>query len=139
MNILGYSERGAINSLMFEIAFSSDPKGLLRRLLDRAMFLRCDPPTGEITTATAMIEQSLSDFGDADAVLLLDRPQLKSAVFLEGKVKASQAKTWTLTEQFAAFEQGLERRRSVRPISSRSCITRSASLTLLQLTFSGKV
>ena len=107
MNILGYSERGAINSLMFEIAFSPDPKILLRRLLDRAMFLGCAPPREEIQMATALIEQSLSDFGDADAVLLLERVHLKSAVFVEGKVKSSQTKSWTLSDQFAAFEQGL--------------------------------
>jgi hypothetical protein len=107
MNIFGYSERGAINALMFEIAFSPHSTSLLQRLLERAMFLRRDPPAGEINAATVLIEQSLSDFGDADAILLLDRPTSKSAVFVEGKVKSSQTKDWTLAAQFAAFQDGL--------------------------------
>jgi hypothetical protein len=53
-----------------------------------------------------LIEQSLSDFGDADAVLLLDSAKSKTAVFIEAKVKSSQAERWTLQGEFGDFEQG---------------------------------
>jgi hypothetical protein len=107
MNILGYSERGAINALLFEIAFSNDSVNILRRLIDRALFTDCDLAVHELRSATALVEQSLSDFGDADAILLLDSLQKKSVVFIEGKVKSSQSGPWRLEEQFARFQRGL--------------------------------
>ena len=57
---------------MFEIAFATHSTSLLQSLLGRAMFLQCEPAAGQIIAATALIEQSLSDFGDADAILLLE-------------------------------------------------------------------
>ena len=63
----------------------------------------------ELLRHPVFIEQSLSDFGDADAIVLIDRTEGgKSAVFIEGKVKSSQAATWTLTEQFETFRLGLD-------------------------------
>ena len=107
MRVLGYSERGAINALIFEIAFSSQPEQILGRLLERALFLGCTPPDWQANSARALIEQSLSDFGDADAILLLDHARGRTSVFVEGKVRGSQAQEWTLKEQFEAFQQGL--------------------------------
>jgi hypothetical protein len=95
---------------LFDIAYSPEPTGLLQRLLDRASFPFGDRPSGRIEAATALVEQSLSDFGDADAILLLDRSGSKTAVFVEAKVEPSQARRWTIDEEFAAFRQGIETR-----------------------------
>lgn len=106
MKILGYSERGALNALLFETAYHIDRLGILRRLLNCIQFTCGGPPQGKITEATVLLEQSLSDFGDADAILLLDCSGAKSAVFLEAKVKSSSREAWEMRQEFAEFEVG---------------------------------
>ncbi|PYV08093.1 MAG: hypothetical protein DMG07_26790 [Acidobacteria bacterium] len=107
MKVLGYSERGAMNALLFEISHCQHSGQLLERLLARAVFPFCVPPAGSIESATVLVEQSLSDFGNADAILLLERPVGKMAVFVEAKVKASQVVRWTIADEFAVFQRGL--------------------------------
>jgi hypothetical protein len=101
MRIIGYSERGAVNALLYEIAYAPNSAELLQRLLARARFPLAGGP-GPVETATVLMEQSLSDFGDADAILLLDGSGGKSAVFLEAKVKG--------------FGEALENPRGVRQV-----------------------
>jgi hypothetical protein len=81
-----------------------------RKLLHRATFLPGGGPQAldRAAIATVLVEQSLSDFGDADAILLLDRQGAKSAVFLEAKVKTAQAAAWRLQDEFAQFQAGLK-------------------------------
>ena len=50
VNILGYSERGAINALMFEIAYHNDSTKLLGRLLRQAITKGQIGSTGNETT-----------------------------------------------------------------------------------------
>lgn len=107
MKVLGYSERGAVNSLVFEIAYSAQPTTLLERLLEHALFPVGYQLAKPISCATVLVEQSLSDFGDADAILLLDSDGAKSAMFIEAKVKSSQAGCWSIKEEFAKFQDGL--------------------------------
>ena len=56
-----------------------------------------------LTEVKVFIEQSLSDFGDADAILLLDAGDKKGVVFLEAKVKSSQRNEWKLEQEFEKF------------------------------------
>jgi hypothetical protein len=104
---LGYSERGAVNSLLFEIAYSANPNELLQRLLRRAIFMSDTGPFKPINSSTVLIEQSLSDFGDADAVLLLESGAVKRALFVEAKVRACQTEPWRIQDEFAKFQGGL--------------------------------
>jgi hypothetical protein len=106
MRILGYSERGALNSLLFETAYHPERLGILRRLLTCVQFASSNLLTEELTGATILLEQSLSDFGDADAILLLEHPGSKSALFLEAKVKSSTREAWTIRDEYEAFEFG---------------------------------
>jgi hypothetical protein len=106
MRVTGYSERGAINALFYEIAYSNRPTELLQEFLALARFPTAESIGAGLIDARVLIEQSLSDFGDADAVLLLDAAKSKTAVFLEAKVKSSQAEKWTLQSEFREFEQG---------------------------------
>jgi len=105
MRVTGYSERGALNSLFYEFAYSNAPLQLLESFLRLAHFPG-EPIAMPLTDASVLIEQSLSDFGDADAILLLESGATKWVIFLEAKVKA-QARFWTLDEEFSNFGAGL--------------------------------
>lgn len=107
MRVTGYSERGVINSLFYEIAYSSCPTELLQKFLDLAWFPTSISIGDGLAEAQIFVEQSLSDFGDADTILLLDFTKARTSVFLEAKVKSSQAAKWTLQGEFEDFKQGL--------------------------------
>jgi hypothetical protein len=110
VNILGYSERGALNALLFEISYSDRSTDLVLQPLRKANFLREDENRlpRQVRQVTAVIEQSFSDFGDADAILLLDTEERKTAVFIEAKVKPSQTQQWRIQHEYAKFEKGVE-------------------------------
>ena len=65
MRVIGYSERRVLNALLYEISYSPAPSQLLSDLISHMVFpfTESRPPT---TEADALIEQSFSDFGDAD-------------------------------------------------------------------------
>jgi hypothetical protein len=106
MELLGYSERGAVNALLFEIAYHREALGLLHRLISRVPFASASACQEPITGARILLEQSLSDFGDADAIILLNHASTTSALFLEAKVKGSSRASWRMQDEFAAFELG---------------------------------
>lgn len=109
MNVLGYSERGLMNALFYEMAEASNAPALLHALLREATFPFSDdkPPLGE---AEVLIEQSFSDFGDADALALIRGQAATCSVFLEVKVKTFQVSDWHIADEFALFRQGLDER-----------------------------
>jgi len=101
MKILGYSERGLINSLIFNI-------GENKELMDKFIRLITFPTVieiGEPHNYEILIEQSFSEFGNADLVIVVhyNNPTNKKVLFIEGKVKTVQAKTWSLKSQFDKF------------------------------------
>lgn len=106
METVGYSERGVINSLFYAIKASSNSDEILRDFLALIAFPWASP-SFDVTKAILLIEQSFSDFGDADAVLLLDTSAGKCAVFLEAKVKTTGRSTWTVANEFAEFDFGI--------------------------------
>lgn len=102
MHILSYSERGIVNALFYEIRYSSDPEALLADLLSRVRFPFTDAPSLSISDAKVLIEQSFSDFGTADALLLLTTDMGNISVFVEAKVGA----TWSIQKEFEGFVEG---------------------------------
>ena len=106
MKVTGYSERGAVNALLYEIAYSNEALPLLEQFLGLAHFPEAKRIGTGLTDVHVLVEQSLSEFGDADARLLLDAGGTKTAVFLEAKVKTSQADAWTLEQEFENFTRG---------------------------------
>jgi hypothetical protein len=72
LRIIGYSERGITNSLFYEISYSSQPVSLLEKLLSLVRFPYVGQQSIQISSAKILIEQSFSDFGDADVVLLTE-------------------------------------------------------------------
>jgi len=103
----GYSERGIINTLFYEMSLSGDSLKILKDFLS---YIKIPPDHSfEVTNnskAEIIIEHSLSDFGDADAIILIENGQKKQAVFIEAKVKTFQGR-WNIEEQFVKFVSGL--------------------------------
>ena len=89
MELFGYSERGFLNALFYECFHKrSDPASLIMCFLKLAKWPRLPAPPTFLETGTCstiLVEQSLSDFGDADAIILCDGTGGKDCVFLEGK------------------------------------------------------
>ena len=104
--ILGYSERGIVNALLYEIQNSKNSNPLIKILLERATFPYRDKVDFNISTAEILIEQSFSEFGDADIVFLLNTGKHKITVFAEAKVKPSQTPVWKIKDEFDKFVTG---------------------------------
>lgn len=110
MEILGYSERGLLTSLLYEIAQKENPFSTLSKLLNLAVFPFHAFDHGEILGAEVFIEHSFSDFGDADAFLLLTCETGQISVFIEAKVKPYQQKSWQIEREWDKFIQGTKKR-----------------------------
>ena len=102
LNFYGYSERGMVNALCYDIHCSPDGLRLLQEFLCLCSFPFSKPDFDNVQTATFIVEQSFSDFGDLDLLILLDGSK-KQAVLLEAKVKTTQASDWSIASQWAAF------------------------------------
>lgn len=102
MKILGYSERGIINSLIFSIGDNNELMGKFIGLMNL-------PETfdlGKPINYTILLEQSFSEFGDADLVIIIhyknpeeENPEDKKVLFIEGKVKTLKS-NWNITTQY---------------------------------------
>lgn len=108
MDVLGYSERGIIGSLFHEIGHTKNPLGLLCALLSWACFPDLDVAF-DLKDAKVFVDQSFSQYGTADALLLIDNCGTKQAVFIEGKVKTSQKSRWRMVDEFETFRNGVEK------------------------------
>jgi len=107
MEIFGYSERGIINSLFYEIISSQNNLQLFNEFLNLFSF-PYDKINFHISDVKILIEQSFSDFGDADVVLLIHNHRYMHVVFIEGKVKTFQKSYWSIFEEFNEFEKGID-------------------------------
>jgi hypothetical protein len=109
MNVLGYSERGIINALFHEISYSGNADQLFHLLISLASFpfTKGRPPAGKVDL---FIEQSFSDFGDADALALIKSEAGRGcSLFIEAKVKPFQANDWLIADEFDEFQKGLQK------------------------------
>lgn len=106
IEILGYSERGIINLLFYEILFSENNLQLINDFLSLVSF-PYRKVNFSISDVTVLIEQSFSDFGNPDAVLLINNDGKKQVIFVEAKVKTSQKPYWKIYEEFEAFRTGI--------------------------------
>ncbi len=106
MKIIGYSERGMINALFYEMGHSPQAKNLLENFLALAHFPILTLQSFQVHGATILIEQSFSDFGDADVVLLIDTGKQSESVFIEAKVKSFQNSTWSIDQEYNKFKAG---------------------------------
>ena len=110
MKILGYSERGIINSLIFSIG---EDKELMSKFIN-TITLQESFKLGNPKRYTVLLEQSFSDFGDADLVIIIhyedekvEQAKDKVVLFIEGKVKTSGS-NWVVKTQFDKYLQKKE-------------------------------
>ena len=106
MNVYGYSERGVLNSLLNEILYSDNGDALLSCLISQAVFPLTDD-TPSPGTSTVLVEQSLSEFGGADVIIVTSSNAGNYTIFVEAKVTA-QARDWKLSTEFGKFKDGLK-------------------------------
>ncbi|MCJ7581856.1 MAG: hypothetical protein MUP98_15160, partial [Candidatus Aminicenantes bacterium] len=62
----------------------------------------------KISGGAIYLEPSFSDFGQADAVVLVDNFYKKQALFIEAKVKTESKKVWSIEEEFKGFFEGIK-------------------------------
>ena len=101
MEILGYSERGVINALFYDLLNSPKSKqlNLISELLSNVIFIN-KKEKFNISCCQVFIEQSFSDFGDSDILLLIKNNKKKQAIFLEAKVKTYSRNKWHIDNKF---------------------------------------
>ena len=107
MKLYGYSERGLVNALCYDCVHYPNGETLLTEMLQEACFpLLTDKPNfATISHATFLVEQSLSDFGDCDLIILCDTNEGKKfAVYCEFK----RGTRWSLNEEWKKFTVRVE-------------------------------
>ena len=84
VDLIGYSERGMMNAISEDLAHSSDP-ALVGDFMSQFSFPTSPPPDWtEIKQVKILVEQSFSDFGDADMLILIEhKNQSRTAIFVE--------------------------------------------------------
>ena len=93
VKILGYSERGIVSSLLYEMNARKDSLALFGAFLDlyKPMCKNERPEFGDLRNVTALLEHSFSDFGDADIILNVNTCGGAShCIFVEAKVSNAQ-------------------------------------------------
>jgi hypothetical protein len=129
-DLRGYSERGMLNALFYDMRAGADDAERLARL--QAFLSLCRFPCRDqpyplrdvrFGGGRVRIEQTFSGFGDPDVLILLDE-QGESiqghSVFLEAKVKTAQRSVWSIREEWQRF-------RILRRLGSRSQTSSSNS------------
>ncbi len=96
MQIYGYSERGMINSIIY----SMNENQILRLIKKIAGYKNEE---SHYESVIILIEQSLSDFGDADLIVVYNVDGMKHVVFVEAKVKTYGTKTWSIENEYNKF------------------------------------
>ena len=115
MKVIGYSERGVINSLIYNIFYSKDNLKKVERFLSMVCLPNLEKTENNmrisdfsnVNKAEILIEQSFSDFGDCDLVILVEKninsETVKQAIFVEAKVKTGSIKSWSIEKEHKEF------------------------------------
>jgi hypothetical protein len=110
LEFFGYSERGIINALVSDIIKASDPTTAVRRFINWFSFPLESAGASDkfgvvqVERVTIIVEQSFSDFGDLDILLLIDHDGLKkTALLVEAKVKTSGGGNWRVLGEWQRF------------------------------------
>ena len=98
--IIGYSERGIINSLIFTIG---EDKELIKKFIE-LIELPNKIEIGEPQRYTILLEQSFSRFGDADLIIIIhyEDPIKNIVLFIEGKVNTYK-KNWKIIDEYSNY------------------------------------
>lgn len=105
LKVMGYSERGVVNALVHEL--KDQGSQTLVQLLSRVNwpFMK-GPNLCQSTSITVLVEQSLSDFGDADLIFLWvnQDDHDKGTIFCEVK----RGIHWKLDKQWSDFRNKVD-------------------------------
>lgn len=107
MKLYGYSERGLVNALCYDCVRNPNGESFLVKLLQEACFPLLDdkPSFAEIRHVTLFVEQSLSEFGHCDLIILCDTNDARQfAIFCEFK----RGSHWSLKEEWERFTVRVE-------------------------------
>lgn len=101
MKILGYSERGIINSLIFSIG---EDEELMDGFISKINIPEIESLKDKVKDYTILLEQSFSRFGDSDLVIVIEyeEPQKNKVIFIEGKVNTFNGR-WNIQSQFDKY------------------------------------
>jgi hypothetical protein len=106
MEIFGYSERGIVNALFYEMGRHKEQEAILQGFIKLAKFPFCNEGPIKGQKYIIIIEQSFSDFGDADAIVLIENNQNKKCmIFIEAKVKTSSKGKWEISREYNKFKK----------------------------------
>jgi hypothetical protein len=103
IQLRGYSERGMINAICYEIRYSHNGFKLLRDLLRLCTFPSAKPDFTQFHSATMIIEQSFAGFGDLDLLCLLEG-HCTQAICIEAKVKTFDVKHRSIRGEWNRFK-----------------------------------
>ena len=106
MSIIGYSERGIVNSLIYNIG---ENKKLLKEFIE-LIYLPTQIEIGNPTDYEILIEQSFSRFGSSDLIIIIhyENPKDKKVLFLEAKVKTFSG-NWKLSKQYDKYGKSFKK------------------------------
>lgn len=105
VQLLGYSERGMVNALCDDMAHSLDPASAVSSFLSWFDFPGVlQPDFSNVESATLLVEQSFSDFGDLDLLILVEKKdKVLQAVLIEAKVSNDTSSWVTVEDRWAEF------------------------------------
>lgn len=96
VDLLGYSERGMVNALCYDMAKSTEAVSDFLSWFDFPGVKQ--PNFSNIKNATLLVEQSFSDFGDLDLLILIESTdKALQAVLIEAKV-SNDTRSWATVE-----------------------------------------
>ena len=99
LKVLGYSERGIFNSIVFQIREHPE------KMQEFITALNVEIDINENMNFILLNEQSFSDFGNSDLVIIIEQNKQKTVIFVEGKVKTYNQKSYSLVKEFEKIEK----------------------------------
>lgn len=113
MKILGYSERGIINSLIFSIG---EKKELMNAFIGKIAIPEIELLRDSVKDYTILLEQSFSRFGDSDLVIIIEyeKPIKNKVLFIEGKVNTFKG-SWNIQSQFDKYIEPINDENIIKP------------------------
>lgn len=105
VRLLGYSERGMINALCDDMAHAPDTARAVFSFLSWFDFPgSLQPDFSNIENTTLLVEQSFSDFGDLDLLILVENQDKRlQAVLIEAKVSNDTSSWATVEDRWTEF------------------------------------
>lgn len=105
MNFYGYSERGMLSSLCLDLYISDTKASFLKEIMSKISFIDTFQKFPDFDDFDIYLEQSFSDFGDSDLLLILKNGKLAVGnIFIEAKVNSSSTGKWKSEEELREFQ-----------------------------------